>query len=205
MSTAEVVAVPRMFADAARRAHSAGFRVVEIHAAHGYLLHEFLSPATNTRTDTYGADRTLLLAQVVAAVREVWPDELPLFLRVSAVDWIDGGLTVEDAIEVADRVKELGVDLVDVSSGGLPSASVEPGPCYQVPFAAAIRQASRLPVAAVGLIETAEQVEEVLGTGQADAVFSGRAFLRDPYWARHVLSAGGTQTPWPDQYAWTLD
>ena len=124
MTTAEAAAVPEMFAAAAQRARDAGIQVVEVHAAHGYLLHQFLSPLTNMRTDAYGSDRSLLLVQVLEAVRAAWPEQLPLFLRVSAVDWLDGGLTVEDTIRVVNRVKAVGVDLVDVSSGGLPSARI---------------------------------------------------------------------------------
>ncbi|MFD4250023.1 NADH:flavin oxidoreductase/NADH oxidase [Amycolatopsis thermoflava] len=204
LTEAEVDAVPAMFAAAAARALRAGFKAVEVHAAHGYLLHAFLSPLSNERADVYGKDRTKLVREVVGAVREVWPRDLPVFLRISATDWIDGGLTVDDSVALTESVVQLGVDLVDVSSGGLRPAVIETCPGYQVPLASAIRRATGAVVGAVGLIEEPEHVARVLSGGGADVVLAGRATLRDPYWARKVLRACGSTVAWPEQYAWAL-
>lgn len=202
---AELARVPELFAAAAARAHRAGFRVVEIHAAHGYLLHAFLSPATNARTDAYGVERSALLLDVVRAVRDRWPADLPLFVRISATDWLPQGLDLEDTVAVVRELLPLGVDLIDVSSGGLLPASIDARPGYQVPLAARIRHATGATVATVGLIEDAELVRRVLGGGDADAVFAGRALLRNPNWARSVLAASGEpEGPWPPQYAWAI-
>ncbi|MFC8047239.1 hypothetical protein [Nocardia sp. NPDC057353] len=204
LSTDEVRAVPGLFAAAAGRARAAGFQAVEIHAAHGYLLHSFLSPLSNHRTDAYGADRALLVREVVGAVREVWPADLPLLLRISATDWLTGGLDVEDAVTLTEQVLPLGVDLIDVSSGGLRPAVIGSVPGYQVPFAAEIRRRTGAVVGAVGLIEESGQVARILGEGAADVVLAGRATLRDPNWARNVLRESGSAMPWPPQYAWAL-
>jgi 2,4-dienoyl-CoA reductase-like NADH-dependent reductase (Old Yellow Enzyme family) len=201
MSGAQVADVPERFAAAARRAHAAGFDVVELHAAHGYLLHQFLSPLTNQRTDAYGGtpeNRARLLVETVAAVREVWPDGKPLMLRVSATDWTAGGLEVDD---VAAAVKGLEVDVVDVSTGGLVPAPVPVAPGYQVPHARRLREASGLPTAAVGLITSAEQAETILHDGAADAVLIGREALRDPHWPARAAHELGAPTPTPHQYA----
>lgn len=192
------------WADAARRALAAGFEVAEIHAAHGYLLHQFLSPLSNVRTDGYGGDlagRSRLLVEVVDAVRDVWPDTHPLFVRVSASDWVAGGFAVEDAAEVARMLAEHGVDLVDVSSGGnSPDQRITTGPGYQVPFARTVRAASGLPVGAVGLITEPAQAEQILADGDADAVLLARALLREPTWPQRAARELGDDAYWPDQY-----
>ncbi|RJK96529.1 NADH:flavin oxidoreductase/NADH oxidase [Vallicoccus soli] len=205
LSVAEIRGLVRSFADAAVRADRAGFEVAEVHAAHGYLLHEFLSPLSNHRADEYGGDlegRSRVLVEVVDAVRAVWPERKPLFVRFSASDWVEGGSTPEETAEVARRLAPRGVDLVDVSSGGVvPDARITAGPGYQVPFARTVREVSGLPVAAVGLLTDPEQAEAVLADGSADAVLLGRELLRDPHWplrAAHVL---GDDVAWPQQYA----
>ena len=207
MTPAQVAAVPAAFAAAATRAHAAGFDVVEIHAAHGYLLHEFLSPLSNERTDEYGGsleNRARLVVDVVDAVRAVWPDDRPLFVRFSATDWAEGGLTVDEVTQVAKDLGAHGVDLVDVSSGGNVPATILVGPGYQVPAARAVREGSGLPVGAVGLITSPHQAEQVLVDGAADVVLLGRAALRDPMWplrAAHELGVPPERAPWPPQYA----
>ena len=193
------------FAEAARRALEAGFKVVELHAAHGYLLHQFLSPLANHREDAYGGSfehRTRLVREVVAAVRQVWPEELPLFLRLSATDWTAGGWDLEQSVALAQVLKPLGVDLMDCSSGGLvPGATIPVAPGYQVPFAARIRAAAGLPTGAVGLITTAEQAEQILAEGSADLVLLGRELLRDPRWPLRAARILGVEVPWPASYA----
>ncbi len=192
------------FAGAARRALAAGFRVVEIHAAHGYLLHEFLSPLSNLRDDGYGgsfANRTRLLLDVVGAVRAVWPDELPLFVRISATDWTDGGWDLPQSIELARLLGAAGVDLVDCSSGGnVHGAKVPLGPGYQTRFADEIRRHAAIRTGAVGLITTSVQAEHVVFTGQADAVFMARELLRDPYFPLRAARELGQEITWPAQY-----
>ena len=193
---------------AAMRAHAAGFRIVEIHAAHGYLLHEFLSPLSNRRTDGYGGDfeaRTRLLRETIAAVRDAWPEALPLWLRISATDWVDGGWDVEQSIELARVAGGLGVDLVDVSSGGLdPRQRIETGPGYQVPFAARIRREAGVATGAVGLITGAAQADGIVAGGAADVVLLARELLRDPYFPRRAARALGVEPEAPAQYlrAW---
>jgi len=193
---------------AALRAHAAGFRIVEIHAAHGYLLHEFLSPLSNRRDDAYGGSfdgRTRLLRETVAAVRDAWPAELPLWLRISATDWVDGGWDVEQSVELARIVAPLGVDLVDVSSGGLdPRQRIATGPGYQVPFAARIRREAGVATGAVGLITEAGQAEAIVAGGGADVVLLARELLRDPYFPRRAARALGVEPEAPEQYlrAW---
>jgi len=205
LSEAGIAEVVRAFADAAVRADGAGFEVAEVHAAHGYLLHQFLSPLTNVRTDGYGGDlagRSRALREVVAAVRAVWPDRKPLLVRLSATDWADGGWSVEETVEVSRGLRELGVDLVDVSSGGnVPQQQIAVGPGYQVPFAQAVREGSGLPTAAVGLITEPAQAEQVLADGSADAVLLARALLRDPHWVLRAAGELGDDVPWPVQYA----
>jgi 2,4-dienoyl-CoA reductase-like NADH-dependent reductase (Old Yellow Enzyme family) len=204
LTAGELDAHPKAWAAAARRALDAGYEVAEIHAAHGYLLHEFLSPLTNRRTDGWGGDlagRSRLLIEVVDAVREVWPDDRPLLVRISATDWVDGGLDVDETAEVARVLAGHGVDLVDVSSGGnSPDQQISAEPGYQVPFAARIKQACGLPVAAVGLITEPQQAEKIVGGGDADAVFLGRELLRDPHWAQRAAEALGADAYWPEQY-----
>jgi 2,4-dienoyl-CoA reductase-like NADH-dependent reductase (Old Yellow Enzyme family) len=204
LSAEELAAHPQAWAAAARRALEAGYDVAEIHAAHGYLLHQFLSPLTNRRTDGWGGDlagRSRLLVAVVDAVREVWPEGQPVLVRISATDWVEGGLDVEETDHVARVLAERGVDLVDVSSGGnSPDQQIPVEPGYQVPFATRIKHASGLPVAAVGLITEAQQAEKIVSDGEADAVFLARELLRDPHWAQRAAEALGADAYWPEQY-----
>ena len=197
-------AMVKAFADATRRACEAGFGVVEIHAAHGYLLHEFLSPLSNHRTDSYGGsfeNRTRLLCEVIAAVRRVWPESAPLFLRISATDWIEGGWDLHQSIRLAELVGPLGVDLIDCSSGGLAlGAKIPTRAGYQVPFADEIRRVTGILTGAVGLITTAAQADTILREGQADVVLLAREFLRQPYWPLHVARELGFPCSWPAQY-----
>ncbi len=192
------------FRQAARRVLEAGFDFVEIHAAHGYLLHEFLSPLANRRTDTYGGsfdNRIRLVLEVVDAVRLEWPERLPLFVRISATDWADGGWNPDESVELAKRLREHGVDLVDASSGGLvPHAKIPAAPGFQVGFAARIRREAGISTAAVGMITEAAQANAIIAEGEADLVFLGRAILRDPYWPVHAAAALGEQASWPKQY-----
>jgi 2,4-dienoyl-CoA reductase-like NADH-dependent reductase (Old Yellow Enzyme family) len=196
--------VAAAFAAAARRAVVAGFTVIEVHAAHGYLLHEFLSPLSNQRSDAYGgslANRQRFPLEVVRAVRAVVPDQLPLFVRVSASDWAAGGWDLTQTIAFAGELRKLGVDLVDTSSGGLvPHATITLGPGYQVPFAAAIRRDAGIATGAVGLITDAAQAERILADGSADLILLARQFLRDPSWALHAAEALGHHAAWPTQY-----
>ncbi len=189
---------------AARRALKAGFDVIEIHSAHGYLLHEFLSPLSNRRTDEYGGNlenRARLLIEVVDTVREVWPLDLPLFVRISATDWAPGGWDLTQSVALAKMLKPQGVDLVDVSSGGLvPGVTIPAGPGYQTPFAEEIRKQAQISTGSVGMITGAAQAEHILRTGQADMIFVAREFLRDPYWPLHAAQHLHDSTPWPPQY-----
>jgi 2,4-dienoyl-CoA reductase-like NADH-dependent reductase (Old Yellow Enzyme family) len=204
MSTLEAERLPGLFAAAARRALAAGFEVIEIHAAHGYLLHQFLSPLTNRRGDGYGGPfdgRVRLVREVVGAVRGALPERIPLFLRLSATDWVEGGWTPEDTVALARLVKGQGVDLVDVSSGGLvPNAAVPVGPGYQVPFAERVRREAGVATAAVGLITSARQAEAMVAEGKADLVLLGRELLRDPRFPLKAAATLGVDVPWPDQY-----
>lgn len=199
-----IQAVIDAFAAAARRAERAGFHFVEIHAAHGYLLHEFLSPLANQRTDEYGGsfeNRVRLLLQVTEAVRAAWPQHLPLFVRISATDWAEGGWTQQESVQLAGLLRERGVDLIDVSTGGLvPSAKIPIGPGFQVPCAEEIRRVAGIPVAAVGLITDPEQANQIVSDGQADFVFMAREFLRDPYWPLHAAQKLNQSVSWPKQY-----
>jgi 2,4-dienoyl-CoA reductase-like NADH-dependent reductase (Old Yellow Enzyme family) len=199
-----LVLVEEQFRAAARRALSAGFQLLEIHMAHGYLLHEFLSPLANHREDDYGGpleNRLRFPLRVARAVRAVWPEELPLFVRISATDWVEGGWDPGQSIVLARHLKEIGVDLIDCSAGFLtPDADIPFGPGYQVPFAAAIRREAGIATGAVGFITDPAQAEQIVATGLADAVFLARQFLRDPYWPLHAARALGVDLPWPDQY-----
>ncbi len=192
------------FRQAARRALEAGFDFVEIHAAHGYLLHEFLSPLANQRTDAYGGsfdNRIRLVLEVVDAVRAVWPERLPLFVRISATDWAEGGWNPDESVELAKKLSEHGVDLVDASSGGLvPNAKIPAAPGFQVQFAARIRREAGIATAAVGLITEPAQANAIVAEGEADLVFLARAMLRDPYWPVHAAATLGEQASWPKQY-----
>jgi 2,4-dienoyl-CoA reductase-like NADH-dependent reductase (Old Yellow Enzyme family) len=192
------------FAAAARRACEAGFRVIEVHAAHGYLIHEFLSPLSNQRTDAYGGsfeNRIRILREIVAAVRDSWPEGAPLLVRISATDWIDGGWDVQQSVELARQLKELGADLIDCSSGGnVAHAKVPVGPGYQTQFAEQIRREAGILTGAVGMITSPVQAEHILVTGQADAVMIARELLRDPYWPLRAARELGQATSWPVQY-----
>lgn len=206
MGAGELRGVVDAFAAAARRAQVAGFDAVEIHAAHGYLLHQFLSPLANARTDDYGGsfeNRTRLLLEVVRAVRHVWPDHLPLFVRLSATDWAEGGWDVDQTVQLGHLLKYEGVDVLDISSGGLTTAQqIEVGPGYQVPFAAAVSRAeTEIAVMTVGMIETGAQAEAVLQSGDADLIALGRPFLRDPHWTQRAARELGLRPALPEQYA----
>jgi 2,4-dienoyl-CoA reductase-like NADH-dependent reductase (Old Yellow Enzyme family) len=196
--------VIRGFADASRRVLDAGGKIAEIHAAHGYLLHEFLSPLSNHRTDSYGGsleNRTRLLREVVQAVRKVWPDSLPLFVRISATDWVDGGWNIDESVELARQLKPLGVDLMDCSSGAMvPYAKIPAGPGFQVPFAERIRREAGLQTAAVGLITDPAQADQIVRNGQADLVMLAREFLRQPYWPLHAARSLKQEAAAPVQY-----
>jgi 2,4-dienoyl-CoA reductase-like NADH-dependent reductase (Old Yellow Enzyme family) len=200
----EIEGVVGAFRDAARRADEAGFQVVEIHMAHGYLLHQFLSPLTNRRTDEYGGsleNRMCLPLAVARAVREAFPVERPILARISATDWVEGAWDLEQSIVLARELRERGVDLLDCSSGGtVPDAKVSLAPGYQVPFAAAIRERAAIATGAVGLITGPAQAEAIVAGGQADLVLLARQMLRDPYWPFHAAQALGVEVGWPVQY-----
>jgi len=204
MSKEEIRSVVDAFAQAARRALQAGFRILEIHAAHGYLMHEFFSPLSNFRTDEYGGsfeNRTRIAREVVAAIRKQLPEQMPLFIRISATDWKEGGWGIEQAVELAKQLKPLGVDLVDCSSAGLVhDQKIIVGPAFQVPFAERIRRDAGVLTGAVGLIETKEQVSEILANNRADLVFMAREFLRDPYWPLRTARELKQPMSWPAQY-----
>ena len=208
MTAGDIDAVVLAFASAAKRAAGAGFQVLEIHAAHGYLLHEFLSPLSNRRRDEYGGsfdNRIRLLRRVVAAVRAAVAEAVPLFLRISATDWAEGGWDLEQSCALVDAIKGDGVTLVDVSSGGtVPHPKIPLGPGYQTPFAAEIRRRTGVPTGAVGMITVPEQADHIVRSGQADLVFLGREMLRDPYWPRRAAHALGATIEGPVQYgrAW---
>jgi len=199
-----IQSVVAAFVAAARRAREAGFRVIEIHAAHGYLLSEFLSPLANRRTDEYGGsieNRMRLLNEVVRAVRATWPESAPLFVRISATDWEDGGWTLDDSVALAKRLKNSGVDLIDCSSGGnVPPARIPVGPGYQTPFAERIRREVNILTGAVGMITGPAQADHIIRTGQADVAIMAREFLRDPYWPLRAARDLGYAVPWPVQY-----
>lgn len=201
--TEEIGRLVSSFRDAAARALEAGFKVVEIHSAHGYLLHEFLSPLSNSRNDRYGGsfeNRTRLLLEVTEAVRSVWPDSYPLFVRISATDWTEGGWTPEESVVLAGLLKDRGVDLIDCSSGGnIHNAKIPVSPGYQVPFSEAVKQAGVL-TGAVGLITTAAQAEAILGHDRADLIIIGRELLRNPYFPLRAAGETGDDIRWPVQY-----
>jgi 2,4-dienoyl-CoA reductase-like NADH-dependent reductase (Old Yellow Enzyme family) len=204
MTEMEIDAVVEAFAASTRLARSSGFEVVEIHMAHGYLLHEFLSPLSNRRDDSFGRsfeNRVRFPLRVASAVRRVWPADLPLFIRVSATDWAEGGWAIEDAIRFARELDRVGVDLIDCSSGGIvPGVPIPVGPGYQVPFSARIRKEARVATGAVGLITHAEEADRVIRSGEADAVLLGREMLRDPYWPLHAARTLGVDVGWPNPY-----
>jgi 2,4-dienoyl-CoA reductase-like NADH-dependent reductase (Old Yellow Enzyme family) len=196
--------IEEQFSAATRRAQAAGFQVVEIHMAHGYLLHEFLSPLSNHRTDDFGGsleNRFRFPLRIAKAVREAWPGDLPLFVRISSMDWVEGGWDLGQSVLLARRLKILGVDLIDCSAGFvIPDEPIPSGPGFQVPFAAAIRKELAMPTGAVGCITDPAQAEQIIAIGQADAVFLARQMLRDPYWPLHAARSLGVDIPWPNQY-----
>jgi 2,4-dienoyl-CoA reductase-like NADH-dependent reductase (Old Yellow Enzyme family) len=204
LETADIQGIVDAFRGAAIRAQHAGFDMLELHGAHGYLLHEFLSPLTNTRTDRYGGsfdNRIRLCLDVVDAVRAVWPERMPVWLRISATDWAPGGWDIEQSVELARRVRERGIDLIDCSSGGLVmSQKIAAGPGYQVPFAERIKREAGIATGAVGLITTATQSNEIVRDEQADCVILAREMLRDPYFPLHAAQELGVTLPWPPQY-----
>lgn len=192
------------FVDAGKRAKAAGFQVIEIHMAHGYLLHEFLSPLTNHRTDEFGGlleNRVRFPLRVARALREIWPKDLPVFARISATDWVEGGWDLEQSLELCRRLKDIGIDLIDCSSGGLvPQASIPSGPGYQTPFAAAIRKEVGIATGTVGFITEPAQAEQIIATGLADVVILARELLRNPYWPMLAAKALQVDLSWPVQY-----
>jgi 2,4-dienoyl-CoA reductase (NADPH2) len=208
LDAAGIRSVVDQFVAAARRSVKAGFRVIELHAAHGYLMHEFLSPLSNRRTDRYGGsfeNRTRIVREAAAALREAIPQELPLFVRISATDWVEGGWDLPQSIELAKALKPLGVDLIDCSSGALvPHAKIPVGKGYQVPFADAIRKEADIPTGAVGIITEAHQANEVVTSGAADLVFLAREMLREPYWALKAQAALNQEPNWPTQYGYAV-
>ena len=204
LSVAQIHDTVDAFAQAARRAREADFRVIELHAAHGYLLHEFLSPLSNQRTDAYGGsveNRTRIVREVVEAVRSQWPEEFPLLIRISATDWAPGGWDVDQSIALARQLRPLGVDMFDCSSGGIvPGVSIPVAPGYQIEFAERIRREAGVCTAAVGLITDPSQAEAIVRDGRADMVFLARQMLRDPYWPLHAARQLGVPIAWPVQY-----
>jgi 2,4-dienoyl-CoA reductase-like NADH-dependent reductase (Old Yellow Enzyme family) len=204
LTAEECAGLPASFAAAAVRARDAGFRLVELHFAHGYLVHQFLSPLSNRRDDGWGGDlagRTRLAGAIVEAVRTAWGEELPLLVRISATDWAEGGWDLASSVALARELAGRGVDLVDCSSGGLvPRARVPVAPGYQVPFAEAIRRAAGVATGAVGLITEPGQAEEIVASGRADLVLLGRQLLREPHWPLRAAAALGAEGPWPERY-----
>lgn len=208
LDEAGIRAVIDAFEQAARRALAAGFQVIEIHAAHGYLLHEFLSPLSNQRTDQYGGsldNRMRLTLEVAERFRRVLPDDMPLFVRISATDWVDGGWDIEQSVVLSERLKERGVDLIDVSSGALvPRAHIPVGKGFQVPFARRIREEAGIMTGAVGLITEPRQANEIITRGDADLAFIGRELLREPYWALKAEQELGSDPSWPTPYGYAV-
>jgi 2,4-dienoyl-CoA reductase-like NADH-dependent reductase (Old Yellow Enzyme family) len=205
MTTEDIQKVISDFMAATRRAMIAGFDVVEVHAAHGYLLHQFLSPLSNTRTDEYGGsfeNRARLTVEVSRAVRRIFPDHQPVFVRISATDWVEGGWNAEESVQLAKLLKDEGIDVLDVSSGGLsPAQQISVGPGYQAPFAEQIRRESGIATMAVGMITDAQQAETLLEAGQADLVALARELLRDPRWPQRAAHELGSRIEVPEQYA----
>jgi 2,4-dienoyl-CoA reductase-like NADH-dependent reductase (Old Yellow Enzyme family) len=204
MASEDLDEVVTQFVAATRHSLEAGFKVLELHMAHGYLLHQFLSPLSNQRTDLYGGNlqnRARFPLRVARSVRENWPSELPLFVRISCTDWVNGGWSLEESIELSRRLKEIGVDFIDCSSGGLvPYAKILAGPGYQTPFASEIRSKAGIATGAVGMITLPAQAEQIISSGQADAVLIVRELLRNPYWPLQAAKALAVDLPWPPQY-----
>ena len=205
LDDAGIAGVVQAFVEAAERSLAAGFKGAEVHAAHGYLLHQFLSPLSNQRQDRYGGsfdNRIRLLLEVTAAVRQIWPEELPLFVRLSATDWVDDGWNADETVELARRLREIGVDLIDVSSGGTAAnADIPVGPGYQTQFAERVRKEAGIATGTVGMITEAVQAEHILRTGQADLILLARELLRHPYWPLHAAEdLRDGSVAWPAQY-----
>jgi len=204
MSAEHIQQVISAFQVAAKRALEAGFQVIEIHGAHGYLINEFLSPLSNRRDDRYGGsleNRLRFLCEICAGVRNVWPDSLPLFVRISSTEWVDGGWTIDDSVQLARALKPLEVDLIDCSSGGnVPGVRIPVGPGYQTQFAEQIRKEVGILAGTVGMITSPAQADTIIRTGQADAVLLAREFLRHPYWPLHAAKELGHDIAWPKQY-----
>lgn len=205
MSTQEIKFIVEQFVKAARRSIEAGFRVIELHAAHGYLLHEFLSPLTNHRLDEYGGSiesRSRIVLEIVQAIRNTIPEGTALFVRLSCTDWIADGWNIDDSIWLAEKLKSIGVDLIDCSSGGiLPNIKIPTSPAYQIPFSSKIKNETGILTAGVGLITTPEQAEQIISSNQADIVFLGREMLRNPYWALNAAKKLNVDiNDWPKQY-----
>jgi 2,4-dienoyl-CoA reductase-like NADH-dependent reductase (Old Yellow Enzyme family) len=208
LNKVEIEEITKAFEVAAKRALKAGFQIIEIHSAHGYLLHEFLSPLSNKRNDQYGGDienRIRLLVSIATSLRKLMPEEFPLFTRISAIDWVEGGWDIQDSIFLSKKLKERGVDLIDVSSGGIvPKARISTGKGYQVPFAKQIRHSAEILTAAVGLITEVQHANEIITQRDADLVFLGREFLREPYWVQKAIQKLGKESFWPVQYAYAV-
>lgn len=208
LDNAEIDLIVAAFVAGARRALEAGFRVIEIHAAHGYLLHSFLSPLSNHRNDRYGGsleNRMRLVLRVASEVRTAMPEELPLFVRISATDWVEGGWDIEQSVALAKALKPLGVDLIDASSGALVAkANIPVGRNYQVPFAERIRHEAGILTGAVGMITEAKQADEIITSGAADLVLIAREMLREPYWALHAQQALAQEPSWPVPYGYAV-
>lgn len=208
LNEAEIEEIAKAFQIATKRALKAGFQVIEIHSAHGYLLHEFLSPLSNKRKDQYGGDienRMRLPLSIAESLRKLIPEELPLFTRISASDWVEGGWDIQHSVLLCKRLKEIGVDLIDVSSGGMvPKARIPVGKGYQVPFAKEIRDQAGILTAAVGLITEVQHANEIITQGNADLVFLGREFLREPYWVQKASLELGKESSWPIQYGYAV-
>ncbi|HEX3791550.1 MAG TPA: NADH:flavin oxidoreductase/NADH oxidase [Pseudonocardiaceae bacterium] len=204
LTESEVAEIPGQFAQAARRSVRAGFDAIELHFAHGYLVHQFLSPLSNDRDDRYGGEfgnRVRLALEIAEAVRSTVGQDFPVFVRISGTDWTEGGWTIEESVELATLLGERGIDLIDTSSGGnVTNPRIPLGPGYQVPLAAQVRKESGLLTGAVGMITEAEQAEEIIASGAADVVFLARAMLRDPHWTQHAAETLGGKAYWPDQY-----
>jgi len=204
LTKSEIKKIIADFKLAARRSRDAGFQIIELHGAHGYLLHEFLSPLSNHREDEYGGsfeNRVRFVLEIIEAVRQEWSEENPLFVRISATDWVEGGWTIEESVELSKILKTKTVDLIDCSSGGnSPGQKIPVGPMYQTPFAERIKKEAGILTGAVGLITTAEQAENIIATGQADLILLARQLLREPYFPLHAAHDLGVDVPWPPQY-----
>jgi 2,4-dienoyl-CoA reductase-like NADH-dependent reductase (Old Yellow Enzyme family) len=205
LSIEEIDGIVELFAEAACRALAAGFEVAEVHCAHGYLLNEFLSPLANRRDDEYGGslgNRCRLPLRVAKTIRDLWPAQWPVFVRISATDWVEGGWNLAQSIQFAKWLKEIGIDLIDCSTGGMvPDVTIPAGPGFQVPFAAGVRREAGIATGAVGIITEPEQAERILANGEADAIFLARELLRDPYWPLRAARELGADVAWPNQYA----